>query len=252
MEFPYVSTTILIKSHSLGLQVLFYLLLLLVTMFCLYNILKQQNNKISELEEKLRENELKYKEVIKSAAELEITTENLKKETEEINNLKDVLEMETALMRITNENLETENAVITSLNLTVEQDITKMLDTFEQMEQERQQMKGVLEKAEKEKNAILKHLEKQVNCSVCLCSPRTARIPVCRNGHTTCDTCTRDTCPMCRVRMEPGMFSPLALSITDLLEYPCTNLEKGCQMYASPCTLHAQPSKDTILETSRT
>ena len=168
-------------------------------MFYLYNIFKQQNNKISHLEEKIRENELKYEEVIKSAAGLEITAENLKKENEEINTLKDLLEMESALMRITNENLETENAVMKSLNLTVEQDIVQMLDTFEQekadinekIDQERQQMKGVVENAEKEKNALLKHLEKQVNCSVCLCSPRTAKIPVCRNGHTTCDTCTR-------------------------------------------------------------
>ena len=51
-----------------------------------------------------------------------------------------------------------------------------------------------------------------------------------------CYSVFRDTCPMCRVRMEPGMYSPLALSITDLLEYPCTNVEKGCQVRISSYT----------------
>ena len=37
-------------------------------------------------------------------------------------------------------------------------------------------------------------------------------------------------CPTCRIRMKPGMFSHLALNISELLEFSCMNLEQGCQV----------------------
>ena len=43
----------------------------------------------------------------------------------------------------------------------------------------------------KEKEDILDKLEREVTCPVCLMIPRTKRIPICRNGHTTCETCKR-------------------------------------------------------------
>ena len=45
------------------------------------------------------------------------------------------------------------------------------------------------EKAERDEEGILTNLESQVQCPVCLLVPRTGKIPVCRNGHTTCDKC---------------------------------------------------------------
>ena len=49
----------------------------------------------------------------------------------------------------------------------------------------------LIKMAEKEKNAVLKNLEEQVICPVCLLVPKTGRMPMCRNGHTTCETCKR-------------------------------------------------------------
>ena len=46
-------------------------------------------------------------------------------------------------------------------------------------------------KNKKEKEDILDFLEREVTCPVCLMIPRTKKIPVCRNGHTTCKTCKR-------------------------------------------------------------
>ena len=48
-----------------------------------------------------------------------------------------------------------------------------------------------LEKYQKEKANILDFLEREVTCPVCLMIPRTKKIPICWNGHTTCLTCRR-------------------------------------------------------------
>ena len=51
--------------------------------------------------------------------------------------------------------------------------------------------KFMKKKYEKEKDDILDFLEREVTCPVCLMIPRTKKIPICRNGHTTCETCKR-------------------------------------------------------------
>ena len=51
--------------------------------------------------------------------------------------------------------------------------------------------KSLKETSEKKKDEVLKYLELQITCPVCLMIPRTKRIPICRNGHTTCETCKR-------------------------------------------------------------
>ena len=60
-------------------------------------------------------------------------------------------------------------------------------------------MKRVME--EKEKNRLLKLVEesqqekkkimKMVECPVCMMVPRSDNIPVCKNGHITCEGCKR-------------------------------------------------------------
>ncbi len=55
--------------------------------------------------------------------------------------------------------------------------------------QENNEEKTMKNKYEKEKDDILDFLAREVTCSVCLMIPRTKRIPICRNGHTTCETC---------------------------------------------------------------
>ena len=45
------------------------------------------------------------------------------------------------------------------------------------------------EKAKTEKDEILKNLEEQILCPVCLLVPRTGKFTMCNKGHTTCETC---------------------------------------------------------------
>ena len=61
----------------------------------------------------------------------------------------------------------------------------------EEIENRKDEFRSLKEYAEKERNAVLKNLEEQVICPVCLLVPRTGRMPICRNGHTTCETCIR-------------------------------------------------------------
>ena len=51
--------------------------------------------------------------------------------------------------------------------------------------------KSMKEISEKKTDEVLNFLELQVTCPVCLMIPRTKKITVCRNGHTTCETCKR-------------------------------------------------------------
>ena len=59
------------------------------------------------------------------------------------------------------------------------------------LEKEKNDEKSKKNKYEKEKDDILDFLEREVTCSVCLMIPRTEKIPICRNGHTTYKTCKR-------------------------------------------------------------
>ena len=52
-------------------------------------------------------------------------------------------------------------------------------------------LKNKKDKYQKEKANILDFLGREVTCPVCLMIPRTKKIPICRNGHTTCETCRR-------------------------------------------------------------
>lgn len=87
-------------------------------------------------------------------------------------------------------------------------------------------MKIELESRLKEKEMISKRQEENLLCGVCLTVPRSRRIPVCRNGHITCQGCKRNTCPICRVSTTVESFSVIARNIADLLELECVN--HGC------------------------
>ena len=66
-----------------------------------------------------------------------------------------------------------------------------LLERNLKLEKEKNDEKSKKNKYQKEKEDILDFLEKEVTCSVCLMIPRTKKIPMCRNGHTTCETCKR-------------------------------------------------------------
>ena len=74
-------------------------------------------------------------------------------------------------------------------------DFTKRISELEKQVNEEKSMSKTLknkkDKYQKEKNDILDFLEREVTCSVCLMIPRTKKIPICKNGHTTCETCKR-------------------------------------------------------------
>ena len=66
-----------------------------------------------------------------------------------------------------------------------------LLERNLKLEKENNDEKTMKNKYEKEKDDILDFLAREVTCSVCLMIPRTKKIPICRNGHTTCETCKR-------------------------------------------------------------
>ncbi|XP_023338281.1 uncharacterized protein LOC111708982 [Eurytemora carolleeae] len=104
-----------------------------------------------------------------------------------------------------------------------------LLERNLKLEKEINEEKTMKNKYEKEKDHILDFLAREVTCSVCLMIPRTKKIPICRNGHTTCKTCKRTVCPLCKTKMEEEtMFSPLTQNITDLLAVSCIFMDQGC------------------------
>jgi len=74
-------------------------------------------------------------------------------------------------------------------------DFTKRISELEKQVNDEKSMSKTLKnkknKYQKEKANILDFLEREVTCPVCLMIPRTKKIPICRNGHTTCETCKR-------------------------------------------------------------
>jgi acetyl-CoA carboxylase alpha subunit len=78
-------------------------------------------------------------------------------------------------------------------------DLEKRIDELEKQKNlEKDELKERIAELEKqkidekkEKDYILDYLEREVTCPVCLMIPRTKKIPICKNGHTTCETCKR-------------------------------------------------------------
>ena len=66
-----------------------------------------------------------------------------------------------------------------------------LLERNLKLEKENNEEKTMKNKYEKEKDDILDFRKKEVTCFVCLMIPRTKKIPICRNGHTICETCKR-------------------------------------------------------------
>ena len=86
---------------------------------------------------------------------------------------------------------EEENHNLKKRILELEKQLTEANTINERSIKEISDLASMVEKSEKEKNDILEVLEKEVTCPVCLMIPRTKKIPICRNGHTTCETCKR-------------------------------------------------------------
>ena len=70
-----------------------------------------------------------------------------------------------------------------------ETDIMRML--LKNAETKKDDMELIMKKEEKKKNNVLLKLKELVVCPVCLVVPRTEKLPVCENEHTTCLTCKR-------------------------------------------------------------
>lgn len=71
------------------------------------------------------------------------------------------------------------------------EELTKCKEAL--IEEKEKKTRAELEKNNtiREKTDLLQELNEFVSCPVCLELPRGNRIPICRNGHITCDTCCR-------------------------------------------------------------
>jgi len=77
-----------------------------------------------------------------------------------------------------------------------------------------------------------KQLQAGVICTVCKSLPRCEKIPICSEGHLICEPCLyrmeERFCPTCDESMDEISYSPLALKITGLINYPCKFSKEGC------------------------
>jgi len=86
----------------------------------------------------------------------------------------------------------------------------------EQLTKQKEDHEKLLAKHDNLTNKIREHLE----CPVCFDVPKTGPIPVCTNGHFVCQTCKRDLCPSCRVKLQGGK-SILASNLLNLIPHKC-------------------------------
>ena len=112
-----------------------------------------------------------------------------------------------------------------------EDELTTYKQAFNEEKEKKTQAELDKNDSVREKTELLHELNALVSCSVCLKLPRGNNIPICRNGHITCEKCfrRRRNCRICRVKInwKTAQQSPrLALSICALLEYTC--IYPGC------------------------
>mgnify|MGYP000592326740 CR=1 FL=1 len=134
------------------------------------------------------------------------------------------------------------------MSIPLEDALTQVLETSLSTQND-ESAESKLHQAEKRKltheiENIKKKLREAILCSVCHNVPRSERIPICRNGHVSCEGCFRETCPTCRTTMNTlsednhlprKMFLSLSItellvSITELLDYNCIYAEEGCKV----------------------
>jgi len=101
-------------------------------------------------------------------------------------------------------------------------------------------VKAELERVTKKYEDLIKKLRDKVECPVCYDIPKKAPVPVCPNGHVVCESCVRENCPTCRVKMESGT-STLAVTVIENIEHQCDY--EGCDLTFSLTDLPSHMSR---------
>ena len=142
--------------------------------------IKFKNAAVSALQEAEEKNE-----------ELKKTVEKLIKEKDAAVDERDEAKEERSKMKVRlrqakkeKKNVELQNTALKILAGKAEMDNDSAVKA--QTKEEKQ-----TKMAEKEKKDLMTNLQEQVLCPVCLLVPRSGKMPMCRNGHTTCDKCRR-------------------------------------------------------------
>ena len=107
----------------------------------------------------------------------------------------------------------------------------------EQAKEEVETFRSQLDQMTRRYEDLVKKLRDKVECPVCFEIPRSAPVPVCPNGHVVCNTCVRETCPTCRVRMQQGT-STLAVTVIENIEHMCEFENCGLSLPLSELTRH--------------
>ena len=101
------------------------------------------------------------------------------KENRELKRIIEKAEEEKEEMRSRMEKAEKEKEEMKDIKKKAEEEKQEMKSRMEKAEKEKENTEQLKKMAEKEKNAVLKNLEEQVICPVCLLVPRTERMPMC-------------------------------------------------------------------------
>ena len=107
----------------------------------------------------------------------------------------------------------------------------------EQTKEDVDTLRNQLDQMSRRYEDLVKKLRDKVECPVCFEVPRSAPVPVCPNGHVVCNTCVRETCPTCRVRMQQGT-STLAVTVIENIEHLCEFENCGLSLPLSELTRH--------------
>ena len=83
------------------------------------------------------------------------------------------------LMKSMKKDVDKENRELKRIIEKAEEEKEEMRSRMEKAEKEKENTEQLKKMAEKEKNAVLKNLEEQVICPVCLLVPRTEIMPMC-------------------------------------------------------------------------
>jgi len=101
-------------------------------------------------------------------------------------------------------------------------------------------VKAEQERVTRKNEDLIEKLRDKVECPVCYAIPKKAPVPVCPNGHVVCESCVREKCPTCRVKMESGT-STLAVTVIENIEHQCEH--EGCDLTFSLTDLHTHMSR---------
>ena len=145
------------------------------------DIIRDLSKNLLDLNKKLEDSNSQIKRIKEKAKNEEIAMNKIKEileeDKDEMKNMKEIIEKEQQENKDMKEIIEKDKEEMETMNKTLENEKAAFIEYQNEVK--------------KEKDELLTKLRDHVICPVCLLVPRTGKLPVCRNGHITCEKCKR-------------------------------------------------------------